>query len=380
LISDLIAQYAGGQPLPLYGIATAIGESLSVAKERVRDAPDGHLRAFLGAPAYLASESGAIETTMEELGRRATRGQSRVAIDECGLLTLAELGALPLLEHRFQEVIVPQSVVASLDQQVLSVTGRLQPETTPESLAAVERARAWVRQNGYVVPVYGRLRPPSELQRKADAVFGVSVVDVFLAAEQHGVAMYSDDLATALVASKERGLQTTNTIHLITELGIRERIAPIDRAQLLARLQQLRYAFVSINHADLWTVFEQEGMSSTLDVLFSTLSGPDTSSRSAFFVGLTFLRHVILQSNRPLAERIRVARALLDRLAQGREKGHVTTEVARAFQRFPSSRVLDVMFLVNLVKDWVAEPNAEFAGTSDDTTRNTVGHDDLEPE
>lgn len=331
MTKQLYDGYASKSIWSLHTLALFSGNSLPATRQTLRN-QDRTQRAFEATEILVPNHRGQWRMApIDALRHRRVLRSKRVVLDESALLTLADLDILELLEQRFDEVMVPQTVVNSLDTEVARITGLLDPAKLPDEAVSVVRARAWVRSHATVIPAYDRLLGPSGRLERFGQALPHHCLDALLAAEAQSLPLYTDDGGLANLITIDWQVDTTNTRHLLDDSVDMGLMSSQDYARNVAKLIELDYSFVAFNALHLLVLFAKEGTSPAFRQLVGKLGSPEVLPASSLRVAIGFLDHLSSEHPQSDENQSEAIGLILDRLAVNHPPESIVRGLRRRF-------------------------------------------------
>ena len=361
-MSDRVFEaYAKSRIWPLHAVASLLQTSFPTTRLTLRLRYSGKLKAFDGSPIYAWDTPDHLGLQrpklmpIDELRRQRVAKTKRTVIDDSALLTLAELDLLSLLEKCFEEVIVPQTVVNTFDTEIAQITGLLMPPELPANLAAVGRARRWVREHAKLVPTYARLAAPTERLTKFGEILPHHVIDALITAEEMALPLFTDDAGLCNLFVSSWKIRPTNTRHLLDHALEHGHISLLEQAKQLARLAEFKYSFVPFSTSHLIALFDEEGLSPSFEQLLTELGASETSDSSAFGVAINFFDYLVFAHPQSAGIRNRATRDVLDALSVERKPEDVADVFRKGFLREPGGQILSLYAFHKCLESWLQE-------------------------
>lgn len=280
------------------------------------------------------------------------RNSRTVVVDVTAIYTCAQLQKLDLLKKVFDQLLVGQSTIDLLRDAISEHKGATESgfmriwkdkdgfrrrEVTAEevrkNIQFLETMKNWVIANCRLAlcPSLPKLRV--ERPELSEETIGESFLEAFVISRENKVPLYSDDLVTRLIASKEFGVSGFWTqvvaLHALNE----KLISQEEYSGLVIRLIQLRFRHTTINEAVLLDAARKSGWATGhpfLDVA-DTLTKPEMELRSIVKVAAEFF-YLLWQQPIFGMRRDSLVVATLDSLTCGRRKDVVLKALEAAIR------------------------------------------------
>jgi tetratricopeptide (TPR) repeat protein len=271
-----------------------------------------------------------------------------VVIDITALLTCERLQILGLAKKVFGELLVGQSTLDLL-QEAVSERGKFgsrpfmtiskegenfyrrdfSPEDIRRDIERLQRLMEWIRNNCTIAPCRALIKLEKERRGQIEKVIGRAFLETLLIAQEHHCPLYSDDLGTRGVGSKEYGIDGFWTQALAIYAVGTGQIREEEYNDLAIKLAVWNFRYTTINSSVLVQSARQSEWVNRepFTSIVNTLSGTHVELRSGVNVasGFIFLlwRQLITDFQRDV-----LIMAVLDALTQQRK----TDEVLRLLE------------------------------------------------
>ena len=268
------------------------------------------------------------------------RCTDRIVLDMLALLTVHKLDLGQKLRDRFDQVVVPQSVIDELRQLVYETTTVAQPfghvaKNFGGTYSLVEMSsEKWEDYQNFVCSVlslaesfdpitsYPELDVDSEvIEQLSELITDAGVGSIFAGGENPDdrPLLVSDDFGLANLA-REIGVDAVNMQGVLRELLRSEVLTQDEYSRFVVCLVMLNYQFVQVNSTDIFTLLEGNGYwtDEGMLALFATLEGPECSQVSAIAVVAELIAK-LAQQGLGLPQETLLVSLLLGHLHRGRE-------------------------------------------------------------
>ena len=254
---------------------------------------------------------GSEEEQKEEL--EIVNTSKKVSVDLIGLLTLAHIDCLDILQKLFEEIYVSQSALDELiqilmDQNIAKEKGymtigkykgqyikeEISPEAIQKRISFLNTIKSFVTSH---CEVRGLCNPPSQFEENLRDLLGKSSTDILLIAKEKGLPIYSDDKSLREIAFNEYHIKGFN-IQSLLRVALNRKIIEEDfYNDKIVKLILSGYSYISISSQTLLFSARKNDFKITEDTnrLFEILESSETSLNSALIVLSDFVKLVWLE-------------------------------------------------------------------------------------
>jgi tetratricopeptide (TPR) repeat protein len=295
------------------------------------------------------SSTGVIEDATAEADILATTNE--IILDLSGLLTLSLLKLTDLLPRRFDKILVSQSTLDLLTEELVNLEGAGKPQAIigrgdngyfHYEVSQAERD-AWIEflqdvkkflnTIASVIPVEKSLELNEESAAQMEGVFGAAGATSILAAQERNLPLYADDLGLIKLAQTEREVSNFCTQTLLADFQAKAFISPDEYKRAIRQLILANYRHVGVSANDLMWVLREDQANNTnsLPRVLHALHGPECDEDSAIGVGADFTRLVWVESVL-FHEKLSILDLTLSTITQGRSVTKVLEKFKRALR------------------------------------------------
>ncbi len=280
----------------------------------------------------------------------------KIVLDMLALLTVHELDLGQKLRDRFDQVVVPQSVIDELRQLVYETTMVAQPlghvvKNPNGTYSLLEMSgEQWQDYQDFTRSVlslaksfdpissYPELDVDSEIiEQLSELITDAGVGSIFAGGDDPDdrPLLVSDDLGLANMA-REFGVDAVNTQGVLRELLRSRLLTQKEYSRFVARLAMLNYRFVQVNPLVILTLLEANDFQTDegTRALFATLEAPECSQESAVSVVADLIAEL---AKLGLLQETILVPFLLGHLHRGRE---ATTALRDCLEKIEAKLVL----------------------------------------
>jgi len=351
-VSEALTAYRNNR-MPLALLADLIGRSyLEVWTGMVKDR-QGRIFSSAGVREDATSEAEMIANTKE------------IILDISGLLTLSLLKLTNLLPKRFDKILVSQSTLDLLTEELVN----LQDGRSPQAIigrsengyfcydVSQEERDAWIKflqemkefltNCATVIPVETSLELTAESAEQMEGILGAAGATSVLAAQERTLPLYADDLGLSKLAKLQWQVSSFCTQSLLADFQSKTLISEDEYKKATRQLIFANYRHVGISANDLMWVLrdDQSRNDNTLPRVMHALHGPECDEDSAIGVGADFTRLVWVETLF-LQEKLSLLDLTLSTITKGRSIPRVLAKFKRDLK--PRFELLPLQLLVIL--------------------------------
>lgn len=250
---------------------------------------------------------GSLEERQEALALLAN--SKVVAIDITGLLTAERVGLLPVLEKRFDKILIAQSTLDELQGAISEKKGmesrgyltiskeegqfirqEITSENVKKQIEYLEGVKDWARKHCEVTPCITASKIPQH--DELDKLIGRPFLETILIAKENDCPLYTDDFGTkSLAFSNEFKVSGVWTQAIAICALSDKQITEEEYNKIVIQLINLKYRHTTINGSVILTAAKEAHWSNVQPFtgVLDTLRGSQTEIRSAVTVLVDFI-------------------------------------------------------------------------------------------
>ncbi len=277
--------------------------------------------------------------------------QTAIVVDITALLTIGYLDLWKNFATRFQQIIVPQSILDNIQACLVRNHVGIRPTMTlwkennryhrqeiPQAeldngKRFLEKIIDFIKKKAAIVPESSLLEIDSDKFNELCKLIGRSAVCSILVAKHNNLPLYSDDRALRIIAEKEWQVAGIWIQSILADMRRTQIITEDEYHEAIEKLILANYFFVSVEAKDLVWILHRHNMIITPAVqrIFEVLYGPDCSEESAINVIADLIRMVWLEA--PLfTQKLMILDLCLKTLITGRLNMRVLFKLKAALQ------------------------------------------------
>lgn len=272
---------------------------------------------------------------------KVIREAKSVAVDLTALLTLGSMDRLSLLQHSFEEILVAQSTIDILTQEIAQKNGigskgfmtvwkegtqyfrqEVTAEDIQKQITFLQKIKSWVAEHAMVAPIAEILKLPTEQREELYETIGASFVDTMMIAKEHSCPLYSDDHGTRAIAQNDFSVSGFWTQTLAIVAFEKNLIVTDDLEKVNVSLCELGYRHTTISGATLLYAAKSTGWSNTgvLTTVLAFITGSNIELQSAMGVVVEFFYQLWKEPSLSDLQREALVFGVLDALAQQEDR------------------------------------------------------------
>ena len=234
-----------------------------------------------------------------------------VAIDITSLLTVERLKIFPMLEKRFDKILIAKSTFHLLLEAISERKGvqsrgfstigtggdglvreDIPPEVVKGQIEYLERLKKWVRDHCEVTPLKQGLKPETGNDQRE--MLGPSFLDTILIAKEQKCLLYTDDFGTKMIALNDFGVESFWTQVLLMSMLSYKQVTEDEYYEVILQLVHLKYRHTTINGQIILYAAKKANWSNadTFAEILETLRGTQMEIHSVAGVLVEFMFHL----------------------------------------------------------------------------------------
>lgn len=296
--------------------------------------------------------AGTLEERREAIN--TAREAKTVAVDLTALLSLGSMERLELLKGSFGEILVAQSTIDLLTQEVADKSGMsskgfmtvwkedgkyyrqdVSAEDIQKQIAFLMKIKEWLATNATVAPMAEILKLPKERRERLYETIGESFVDTMMIAKERDCPIYTDDHGTRAIAQNDFAVKGFWT-QILAIVGLDKGVITTDELEVVnTALCGLNYRHTTISAQTLMHTASKMDWNAagSFTMVLAGITGPRIEIGSAMGVAVEFFYQLWRKPTLSDLQREGLVFAVLDAVAQGKDRVEVIKYAAALTQR-----------------------------------------------
>lgn len=296
--------------------------------------------------------AGTLEERKQAIG--VAQDAKTIAVDVTTLLTLGSMERLELLNESFDEILVAQSTIDLLTQEIADKSGmsskgfmtvwkeegqyyrqEVSEEDIKKQIAFLTKIKDWIAANATIAPMTEILKLPKEQRERLYETIGESFVDTMMIAKERGCPIYTDDHGTRAVAKNDFSVDGFWT-QVLAIVGLGKGTVTSEELEAInTSLCGLNYRHTTISALTLMHTAKKMGWiaSGSFTLVLGGITGPKIEIGSAMGVAVEFFYQLWREPALSDLQREGLVFAVLDAVAQGKDRVEVIKYAAALTQR-----------------------------------------------
>lgn len=296
-----------------------------------------------------------------------------VAVDLTVLLTLGSMKRFELLKESFDKILVAQSTVDLLTQEIAEKSGmnlkgfmtvwkedgkyyrqEVSADDIQKQIAFLTKIKEWLATNATVAPMTEILKLPKEQRERLYETIGQSFVDTMMIAKEHGCPIYTDDHGTRAIAQNDFSVKGFWTQALALAAVNRGTLTPSELEEINVSLCELNYHHTTISSQTLLHAAGKTGWTAVgpFTTVLSGITGPKIEIGSAMGVATEFFHLLWREPVLSDLQREGLVFAVLDAVSQGKDRVELIKYAAAFIQHRFQLAPVPGKHLLKLVAAW----------------------------
>lgn len=296
-----------------------------------------------------------------------------VAVDLTALLTLGSMKSLELLKGSFAEILVAQSTIDLLTQEIADKGGmsskgfmtvwkedgkyhrrEVSAEDIQKQIDFLTKIKEWLGVNAIVAPMTEILKLPRERRERLYETIGESFVDTMMIAKEHECPIYTDDHGTRAIAKNDFSVDGFWTQVLAIAGFDKGTVTSEELEAMNTSLCELNYRHTTISALTLMHTARKMNWvaAGSFTTVLVGITGPKIEIGSAMVVAVEFFYQLWKEPVLSDLQREGLVFAVLDAVAQGKDRVEVIKYAAALIQRRFQQAPVAGKHLLRLVAAW----------------------------
>lgn len=277
-----------------------------------------------------------------------------ITLDITGLLTLSYLGFLPILQARFKNIYIHQSMIDEIDTLVFKRRFELKngaryigyhegrpyfEETSPaqieQNIKFLNELRSFLSEKCQVVAISPETASKIQFVEEARENLDELAIFLVLVAKSTNSPIYTDDAAIRSLANNVAGITGFWSQVLLNDALEKNIISKDQYDSAIAKLIKSNYFFVSINKDLIISLLEKSAYrvsDDSVNAILHGLSGPEADENLSTRIAAETLTEIWL-SSATMEQKVFILDSILRNLFTGRSSDIVVMKLTQVFKR-----------------------------------------------
>ncbi len=293
-------------------------------------------------------------TTDQKIQMDAISSATSITLDITGLLTLSYLGFLSILQARFENIYIHQSMIDEIDELVFKRRFELKngaryigyhegrpyfEETSPtqidQNIKFLNELRSFLSEKCHVVAISPETASKVQFAEEARENLDELAIFLILVAKSTNSPIYTDDAAIRSLANNIAGTTGFWSQILLNDAMDKNIISKDQYDSAVAKLIKSNYFFVSVNKDLIISLLEKSVYTVSDDYVNSILQGlrgPESDENLSIGIAAETLKAIWL-SNAKIEQKMFILDAILRNLFTERSKDIVVVKLTHTLKR-----------------------------------------------